>query len=48
MMLRFWLTQCPILDSALRLRGDMLEVLSEIAFFNALFQNDEAVGSKRL
>ena len=31
-------------DSALKLRGDMLEVLSEI-FFNA-FQNDEAVGIK--
>ena len=31
-------------DSALKLRGDMLEVLSEI-FFNA-FKNDEAVGIK--
>ena len=31
----------PDNDSALKLRGDMLEVLSEI-FFNA-FQNDEAV-----
>jgi hypothetical protein len=34
----------PDIDSALKLRGDMLEVLSEI-FFNA-FQNDEAVGIK--
>ena len=34
----------PDNDSALKLRGDMLEVLSEI-FFNA-FQNDEAVGIK--
>jgi len=34
----------PDTDSALKLRGDMLEVLSEI-FFNA-FQNDEAVGVK--
>ena len=34
----------PDTDSALKLRGDMLEVLSEI-FFNA-FQNDEAVGIK--
>ena len=34
----------PDTDSALKLRGDMFEVLSEI-FFNA-FQNDEAVGIK--
>lgn len=34
----------PDTNSALKLRGDMLEVLSEI-FFNA-FQNDEAVGIK--
>lgn len=34
----------PDTDSALKLRGDMLEVLSEI-FFKA-FQNDEAVGIK--
>ena len=34
----------PDNDSSLKLRGDMLEVLSEI-FFNA-FQNDEAVGIK--
>jgi hypothetical protein len=34
----------PDTDSALKLRGDMLEVLSEI-FFNA-FQNDESVGIK--
>ena len=36
--------QMPDVDSALKLRGDMLEVLSEI-FFKA-FQNDEAVGIK--
>lgn len=34
----------PDTDSSFKLRGDMLEVLSEI-FFNA-FQNDEAVGIK--
>jgi hypothetical protein len=34
----------PDVDSANKLRGDMLEVLSEI-FFNA-FSNDEAVGLK--
>jgi hypothetical protein len=36
--------QIPDIDSALKFRGDMLEVLSEI-FFNA-FENDEAVGIK--